>query len=137
MEGLAAIKAAGELIKFSSKVISYVKDVKNAGKERDRLLNEIEGTKKVLEDLEVKANSEDWKAVMDALNASHGPFEQFRTELQNVEKKLTTSDGTLAKLIWHFTKQDVKKILDTINRIKELFILALQNKHLYVLSSLC
>jgi len=54
--------------------------------------------------------------------------------LKRLEKKLVPSKGwkkVSTTITWPFQKEEVKELLDTIERQKTLLILAQQNDHLY------
>jgi hypothetical protein len=121
-----------ELYKHAKVVYDYLKDVKDAGDDRANLLGETVAMQTLLKQLESHADEPDWKATMEALRAPRGPFDQLELELKRMESKLRPT-GKLKKagkaLMWHWTKDDVKKQCERIERIKGLLQIALQNNN--------
>src|SRR6202043_2220465 len=70
---------------------------------------------------------------MEALVAPRGPLDQLKLELKRMKTKLKPPTGRFGKagkaLVWHFSKDDVKKHFDRIERIKTLLDLAVHNNH--------
>jgi hypothetical protein len=121
-----------ELYNHAKVVYDYLKDVKDAGDDRANLLGETVAMQTLLKQLESHADEPDWKATMEALRAPRGPFDQLELELKRMESKLRPT-GKLKKagkaLMWHWTKDDVKKRCERIERIKGLLQIALQNNN--------
>ena len=134
MEAVGFAASISSLLEFSGKVIAYIKDVKDENEERYALINELTGTKAVLSELENKADSDEWRATMEALMTKNGPRDQFKSVLECLEKNLGRSGSMLPRvakwLIWPFTKRETKEILLRVERAKSFFVLALANKHL-------
>ena len=74
--GFAA--SAEALLKLSGEVIKLISDARSALAERHDLLGEIIATKDILDSLKVRAEQDDWKSTMSALNAPDGPLYQFQ-----------------------------------------------------------
>ena len=132
------------LLQLTQQAIQYVIDVKDAGGDRNRILTEItsaHGFLFLLQD-KTKKSEPQWDntfyKTMTALSAPNGPLEQFKHALERLASKLRPREG-LKKfgkaLSWPFEKREIKDILDTIERQKSLFSLALENDHMYVISS--
>jgi hypothetical protein len=124
-----------ELYDHAKVVYDYLKDVKDAGDDRENLLGETVAMQALLKLLESHADEPDWKATMEALRAPRGPFDQLELELKRMESKLKPT-GKFKKagkaLMWHWTKDDVKKQCERIERIKGLLQIALQNNNRFV-----
>jgi hypothetical protein len=125
-------------------VIKYLNDVKNASNDQKALLDEILAIPPILTRLQHHAGDDRWKATMQALSQENGPFDQLNSELQKMEKKLKAPTGKFAKignagksLVWSFNKDDVKKHLDRIERIKSILVLSLENNHAYAVCFRC
>jgi hypothetical protein len=140
--GLAASIIA--ILQLSETVVGYIRETVGAYEEREKLAREIVSTKNVLSELKSKAITPEWKATMGCLSAPEGPLDQLESVLKELETKLTPknakrADGKPAKvmksLTWPFAKPKVLETLSAIERLKSLFILALQNNHQS--SSLC
>jgi hypothetical protein len=140
MEALGAVKVIGGILEHVKTVVNFVNDIKNATEDRKKLLDEALATETVLTQLQAHAEEEEWKATMEALTATSGPFEQLELELERMTKKLHPSEGKLFKarkaLEWPFSKDGIKKHFDRIERIKGLLQIALANNHRFVLFTL-
>lgn len=132
------------VLQLTQQVIQYVVDAKNASDDRNRILTEITSAHSFLFLLKDKAekSATQWDntlyETMRALDGPNGPLEQFKDALERLASKLRPRQGLkkLGKaLSWPFEKSEIKGILDTIERQKSLFSLALQNDHMYVISS--
>jgi hypothetical protein len=136
-EAIAVAETVFTLIKYAQKTVTYIQEAKGADDERTKLRNEINVTVQVLSKLQIKANDDEWKATMELLNVPQGPFDQFKTVLEQLESKLKPAEGKTAKLrtaiIWPLQKAKIQEVLTTIEHSKSLFTLALQNEHMYIL----
>jgi hypothetical protein len=120
------------LLQLTGTVIEYIKVTKGASKDRETILNEIRNTQPLLRALQDKCKSPQFQGSISALAARDGPFDQFTTALNTLEKRLKPSKGLSMvgkALVWSFSKKEVVAILATIERLKSLFSLALQNDH--------
>jgi hypothetical protein len=130
--GFAA--SVGTLLQLSGEVITYIGDAKVACVERQNLLHEINATNEVLRLFEVRAKRDDWKPTMNALNAPHGPLDQFRVVLESLKKELRPAHTTAARIgrsaTWYFFKHKINNMVSTVGHFNALFSLALQNEHL-------
>jgi hypothetical protein len=123
----------GFLLNHTKTVIDYINDVKNASHDQKNLLDELVATQMVLSQLDKHVNAEDWKETMETLGAVGGPFDHLKLELKRMKRKVEPPTGKLRKagkaLVYHFTKDDLKKHFDRIERIKTLLQLAVLNNH--------
>ena len=75
---------------------------------------------------------------MEAFCVVGGPFDQLKLELKRMATKLEPPSGMFKKadkvLRWHFSKDDVKKHFDRIERIKSLLQLGLNNNNRFLSS---
>jgi len=124
-----------ELYQHAKVVYDYLKDVKDAGDDQANLLGETVAMQTLLKQLESHADEPHWKATMEALRAPRGPFDQLEFELKRMESKLKPA-GKMKKtgkaLMWHWSKDDVKKQCERIDRIKGLLQIALLNNERFV-----
>jgi hypothetical protein len=126
-----------QLIDSIASAIKYLRAVKNAPKERANLAREMSHLSPLLTDLRYRvdeANSADpWFAAVRSLGAVGGPLDQFKDNVEKLERKLKPENG-LNKisyaLIWSFEKKEVNESLQFIERLKTLINLALQQDHL-------
>jgi hypothetical protein len=122
------------ILQLAGTVMQYLIDVRGAPDDRQRLLVEISSINGVLYTLKDQAErtqwGNPWSNTMRSLNQSKGPLEQFKTALDQLARELSPVEG-LKKvgkaLTWPFQKGEIKAILNSIERQKTLFILALQN----------
>jgi hypothetical protein len=112
-------------------VIKYLNDVKDASKERNRILLEISSITGILFSLkDLAALDVKWLNTVKALAVPNGPLEMFQTALETLVKKLEPAVGVKGiqkTLAWSFERREVKNALAIIERQKTVFILALQN----------
>jgi len=131
MEAVGFAASIYNLLELSERVITYIKDAKGANEERKTLINELASTKVVLSELESKADTDEWRSTMEALMTKNGPRDQFKSVLERLGKKLDADGRRVVKsLTWHFAKEEIKEILSQIERVKSLFVLALENQHM-------
>jgi hypothetical protein len=98
MEAVGLAASITALLELTKRVIEYGKDAKDANEEWRKLFDEISATGKILEKLESKANDNDWKDTISALNTPQGSFDQFRVTLKRVESKVKPVDGKFTKV---------------------------------------
>jgi hypothetical protein len=125
----ASIVAVAQI---SAALIKTLGDLKDTPRDLRLLRTEIESLRSVLlPALESLRRSEEEKAAIIQLLSAHGPLEEFRILLENLEKKLALVVGfnkARRAVTWQFQKGEVKSILGTIERQKTLFALALQSE---------
>jgi len=83
--------------------------------------------------LEKPSSKDSWVATSRSLNVPNGPLDQLRAVMEKLAKRLEPVSGmkkATKAVHWPLRKEDVKELLDTIERYKTLFILALQNDHI-------
>jgi hypothetical protein len=136
---LSITSSIGAILQLTGMVVKYLNDVKDASRDRHTILVEISSINGLLfslKDLACRAESgETWLATVRSLNVPDGPLERFKWALEQLAARLAPAAGlkNVAKaLSWPFQKGEVTTILSTIERQKQLFILALQNDHMYV-----
>jgi hypothetical protein len=120
-------------------VITYLKEVRDAPKERKKLLDEavcVESFLFVLKDKAESSKRAEWYETLRRLNLPNGPLVQCQRLLERLVSKLKSDHGGWKRigkmgLTWPFEKQEIKDIISSIERLKTLFLLALQNDHAY------
>ena len=131
---IAFAASVGTILQLSGEVIKYIEAATEAVDERQSLRNRIIATSDVLRLLEARARLDGRKPTMNALNAPHGPFDQFRAILETLKEDLRpagTSTVRLAERVtWYFSQHKVNKMVSAIEHFKTLFSLALQNETL-------
>src|SRR5579862_5403905 len=131
---LGAAASVLTVIQIAATVVRYLKDVKDADKDRNTLLVEISSITGLLYNL-IHLAEEDgvYLNTLNTLNVPNGPLDQFKTAIEKLAKDLAPVSGLKGvgrSLAWPFKRAEVKEIVDTIERYKALFGLALQSDHL-------
>jgi hypothetical protein len=118
-------------------VVGYLNDVKGASENCSRILTEATnaiGLLYILSGLVDKAGSEEtWLDATRSLGVPSGPLEQFKLALERLATRLGPAAGLSKgskKLVWPFKEKEVLDILNTIERQKTLFMIAIHNDHM-------
>jgi hypothetical protein len=130
MDAASAIVA---LLQLTSSVIRYLIDVGEASESHREILNEVISVSGFLYVLEERAKWTDtWCTTLRALNVENGPLKQFKRSMERLASMLGPNRPRRAQraLAWPFQTREIQEILQTIERQKALFVLALQNDHL-------
>ena len=121
----------------------YLQDVKDASEDRQRILTEVTSVTGLLSCLKDLADREQERSPSTSaarlLAVEDGPLSQFKQALERLSSKLAPVTGLKKAgktLMWPFQKREISDILKIIERQKTYFVLALQNKDLYVLEAL-
>ncbi|KAH0536690.1 hypothetical protein FGG08_006456 [Glutinoglossum americanum] len=132
--GLAA--SIIQVINATTKAIKYLNDVKGAPKDRARLAREATSLLALLTDLrymvEEAKSTDSWFTCVSSLGVEMGPIEQFKSEMEELARKLKPQSGIkkLGKtLLWTLDKNEINNILSKIERLKTRVGLALQKDH--------
>lgn len=125
------------VLQLTESVVKYLNDAKDASKDCNKFLIEIStvnGLLFSLKDLVGRAElGETWLATTRSLGVPTGPLAQFKSALELLATHLEPVVGLKKAgkaLTWPFKKGEVIDILNTIERQKTLFVLALQNDHM-------
>ena len=137
MEALGAIGSIIAILGLSHKVLEYLNDVKTAPKERATCATEIKNLNILLLKLSLRLDEDDaesrWYTEVQALADKDGPLDQFKQDLELLERK-TTEKNRLKKLgealVWKLKKEEVAIIIGRIERLKTLIQTALELDHL-------
>jgi hypothetical protein len=125
---LSIIGGIAAILQISGTVVNLIKSAKDASSDRQKLLAEINATTALCQTLNdyVHINGiEAWTSTLMTLQGdSTGPVEQFKSNLLFLEKKLAKRGFVLR---WPFAKQEVKEVLESIERQKSFFGIALAN----------
>jgi len=112
----------GTILQLSGEVVQYIKDAKGAPTKRQDLLHEIDATANVLRRFEVRAKRDDCKSALEVLNR---PLEQHQDLLNKLKAKLqpahTTLRGIVTHATWHFSENEINKMVSRMERFKSLF----------------
>jgi hypothetical protein len=127
------------ILQLTGTIVQYLNDIKGFTEERNMIIEEvssISGFLYILKDLAERPQGEKtWSATVTSLNVPNGPLEQFRIVLEQLASKLEPVRGLKKigkQLAWPFQKNEAKNILNTVERQKTIFNLALQNDHMFV-----
>ena len=139
-DALSIIGGFAAVIQISQVVVGYIKAVKGANVERQRLLAEINGTAALCQTLQDTAeiDVEQWIQTLRVLSREEtGPLCQFKRILEDLQRKLAPGRKPKSRFIvmihdlgWPFKQDDFRNIILTIERQKSLFDLALTNDNL-------
>lgn len=120
------------------KSLSYVKFVHDAGKDIQDYNREAPHFAGLLTSLAAHVaqsggqNGEAWFESVQTLY--RGPIRQYETALERFKEKVAPGNGLREKVVqriaWKFVKDDVKEVLERMERLKSLIIIALQEDHL-------
>jgi hypothetical protein len=135
MEALGATASLIAILQLSFEVADYVRNASGASKERKELLKELRSCEQTLKSLLDEADDceegEAWSETVKTLEAPDAPLGVLNTALTTVKAKLQPKAGFANKikgaLAWPFQQKEVDKIIDVINRQKQLLLIALAN----------
>ena len=139
MDPLSVTASIIAILQLTSKVIEYLNDVKDAPKDRAQCAIEASNLYNLLTmlryRLEEGASNERWYQAVRALGVEHGPLNQYKLLLEQLQAKIIKERG-MKKVgylfLWKFIKEEVLEILARIERLKTLVQIALEMDHLSV-----
>ena len=138
MDPLSASASVTAVLQLTATIIKYLNCVKGAISERQRLLSELCSINSILyilqDQAEKDADDDTIHRMFASLQVSDGPLEQFNSTLERLKSKLAPlkKSGTVVEsIIWPFKKDEIKDLLQAIERQKTLFTLARQNDLMY------
>ncbi|KAL8910022.1 MAG: hypothetical protein Q9171_004682 [Xanthocarpia ochracea] len=127
------------IIGLTTEATSYLKELKHGSEDRVRLREEVRSIQCLLEILKDRVEDSDVLksdlSSIQSLKLPGGPLDQLTNALQQLKKKLAPGDGLVHKprpLLWPLQKKEVKDLIDTIERQKSAFTLAIQNDHIEI-----
>ena len=134
MDPLSASASVIAVLQLATTVIKYLNEVKGATSERRSLRSEICSISSILfviqDQAEKEAEDDTLHQMFISLRSSNGPLEQFKSTLERLKSKLKPIKGSHAvvdSIVWPFKKDEIKDLLQAIERQKTLFTLARQN----------
>ncbi|KAL9629558.1 MAG: hypothetical protein Q9204_005200 [Flavoplaca sp. TL-2023a] len=137
MEALGVAASLGQLIEFTLKTIKYLNSVKDASKDRTRLLKEVPSLLSLLVSLKTSIDekqSDTWFDGIKLLAVKDGPLDQLRDTLKQLIDKLKPRKGlqkVARNMIWTLDKDYCEDLLRQIDRAKSTIGLALHGDTLY------
>ena len=137
MEPLSVTASIIAVVHLSCEVINYLNDIKDAPKECKRCLIEASHTQNLLlslrHRLEEGQSGAAWFSEIQKLEDPHGPLSQYKQALKELRSRLQAQDGfqrAKRRLLWKFSKEEVRDILTRMERLKTIINIALENDHL-------
>jgi hypothetical protein len=139
MDPLSITVSVLALIQLTEKVIGYVKQTKDAPKERTRVLREASGLMGLLSTLKDLIDdchpSDPWLRATSGLATPDGPLDQYKLVLETLVPKVIPFQGFRKAgqvLAWKFSKEEILSLLSQIERLKSLINIALEMDHMFV-----
>ena len=139
MDPLSVSASIIAVLQLGGTVAQYLNSIHNAPKERDAMLREISsivGVLFLMKHTVERTKEESSVGSVRSLAAPGGLLEQFQKTLERLASKLSPAGTTLKKigrvLHWPFSKAEIAGTLDSIERIKTRFLVALQADHLHL-----
>ena len=135
MDPLSISASIVALVQLTGTVIEYLHGVKGAFEDCQNILSELTSVSGMLFILQDHADQQEdsWSLTLKLLSGSEGPLAQLRTSLGILVSKLSPVKGLKEvgkAFAWPFQKEEIKEILNTIERQKALLTLARQNDHM-------
>ncbi|KAL8711015.1 MAG: hypothetical protein Q9225_007182, partial [Loekoesia sp. 1 TL-2023] len=134
MEPISLVASFSTIVQLSVQAAQCLKDIRHGPEDRIRLREEIRGTSCLLQMLQDRIedadSNEESLASIEKLNFPGGPLDQFKNALNKIMKKLAPNDRLrqMSRIfLWPFSKKDVVDLIETIERQKRAFNLAIQN----------
>lgn len=128
------LAAVVQLIDITSKVVKYFNDVKDALKDRAKLVREAVGLLKLFIDLryrvEETTSTDPWFTSLRSLGEVGGPLMEFKSAMEKIADKLTPTSSAMRALRRTLDKRETDAILSKIERLEILIGLAVQKDHL-------
>ncbi|KFY74396.1 hypothetical protein V499_05573 [Pseudogymnoascus sp. VKM F-103] len=137
MDPLSITASIIAVVQLTSVIIGCLNDLKDTSKDRAQCAIEISNVSDLLVTLmyrldEVSSN-DGWYGEVLALAAANGPIDQYRSALEQLKSKFTSSASSRTNiggvLSWKFSKEEVANILMRIERLKSLTQIALEMDH--------
>jgi Cdc6-like AAA superfamily ATPase len=132
MEALGLVVSIVALVESSYKLCDFVSDVKDGGKERMKLLKEVSNLCCTLDNLKERVDTSETEqtALLRILDKKDGPIHQCTEIVDNLTKKLTSSEVRVGRLVqrlkWNFDKREVLEAVEQLHRIQATITQALQ-----------
>jgi len=138
-EALGIVSSIISILQATQTVITYVREVDASSQERSDILSEANNLFRFFLVLKDKIPDrpqprDPWYTTLKSFEAPDGPLEQLKVLLERLASKLKCAKVFKKfgnALFWPFRRQEVKEILDSIERQKNLISLALEKDHMY------
>lgn len=138
MDPLSVTASIIAIVQLTGVIIGFLQDLKGTSKDRTQCATEISNVSNLLVKIMCRLNegssNEGWYMEVQDLAAANGPIEQYRSALEQLKSKFTSTDSSGSKissaLSWKFSKEEVANILTRIERLKSLTQIAIQMDNL-------
>lgn len=137
-ETLGVVSGIIAVADLTYRVLGYLKSIHDAGKNIQDYHREAPIFAELLTSLAAHVaqsggeNSDPWFESVQTLQ--RGPMQQYQRAVETFKEKVAPGAGLFEKhtqrLTWKFVKDDVKEILEKMERLKSLIVIALQKDHL-------
>jgi hypothetical protein len=118
MDGVSAAASIWSLLEATGALVKYLQGVKHASKQKKELEKELSILYSLLCTLTSLKyhfpDSESWNNAISALGFTHGPLAQYASALAELRKKISSKFS----VTWPFQKDDVKEMLEKMERLK-------------------
>lgn len=141
-EAVGVLASIITILDLAGKVMGYLHSASHVDDERQRLKTEISDSVVILTILQARIRDASLHALSlkttEALATSGGPLERFEADLKAIDRAVAPVPGsgrlktTVDKATWPLKKTKVNELIDSLNRQKILFNLALQDDHMFV-----
>ena len=132
MDPLSVTSSIIAVLQVTTEVMSYLNDIKNASEEQRQITKEASNLYVFLHDIKYRVESasdnEPWYDHARSLSREGGPLDELGDVVENIAEKTRKTK----RFKWKFAKEEVKKFLDQIERLKSLISASLDDDHLYV-----
>ncbi|KFZ08626.1 hypothetical protein V502_09249 [Pseudogymnoascus sp. VKM F-4520 (FW-2644)] len=137
MDPLSVTASIIAIVQLTSVIIGCLNDLKDTSKDRARCAIEISNVSNLLVQLMYRLNegssNDSWYAAVQALATAKGPIDQYRSALEELKSKFTSTASSglriSSALSWKFGKEEVANTLTRIERLKSLTQIALEMGH--------
>lgn len=139
-EVIGITASVATLIETADFVRRALGDYRKGGKDRDRLLAEVDSLKSVLDRLRTdndnarrESKQEPWLDIVDQLSSKGGTFEQIDDVISEVKLKVERKQGLRGAIVhwtWPFVKEDVDRNVKQMRRLSHNVSVVLQDASL-------
>ena len=133
MDPLSVTASIIAVVELTSVIIGCLSNVKNASKDFAQCAIEVSNVSSLLMALMYHLNKESsndgWYTEVQALAATNGPIDQYKSSLEQLQSKFTPSTGLTkigSSLTWKLSREEVTSILTRTERLKLLIQIALE-----------
>ena len=140
MEVVGLVASVATLVETANFVRRTLSDYRKGGKDRDRLLAEVDSLKTLLDRLKAdnenaakSGKQEPWLDIVGRLSQNGGTLEQIEDVMSEVKLKIERKQGLRGALVhwtWPFVKEDVDRNVRQMQRLSQNVAVVLQDASL-------